>query len=139
MGRTVEVRLLGPIEVRADRRVTAVAGVKLQSLLAMLALAAPHVVSDDRLVDELWGDDQPANPANALQALVSHLRRVLGRDAVVRHGPGYALDVDAELIDAARLERLVDEGRAAAADGEHRRAAERYRQAVALVRGPAAR
>ena len=93
-----------------DDRVTPVAGVKLQSLLALLALAAPHAVSDDRLIEELWGDEQPANPANALQALVSHLRRLLGRDVVARQGPGYALRVDPDLIDASRLERLVQRG-----------------------------
>ena len=78
------VCLLGPIEVRTAAGSSPVAGVKLQSLLAMLALAAPHPVSDDRLLEELWGDDQPRNPANALQALVSTLRRLLGRDVVVR-------------------------------------------------------
>ena len=73
----------------------------------MLALAAPHPVSDDRLLEELWGDDQPAKPANALQALVSSLRRLLGRDAVERQGSGYVLRVDPDRVDATRLDRLV--------------------------------
>jgi predicted ATPase/DNA-binding SARP family transcriptional activator len=133
---TVRVSLLGPLEVRTGGRVAAVAGVKLQSLLAQLALAAPHPVSDDRLIDELWGDEQPANPANALQALVSHLRRLLGRDAVDRHGSGYVLRIEPELIDAVRLERLVDQARAASARGDHGEAAAAFRDAVGLVRGP---
>ncbi|MET0577269.1 MAG: helix-turn-helix domain-containing protein, partial [Ilumatobacteraceae bacterium] len=78
----VTVSLLGPVAVtRGGGALTPVSGVKLQSLLAMLALAVPHAVSDDRLLEELWGDDPPGNPANALQALVSSLRRVTGRDA----------------------------------------------------------
>src|SRR5215207_9768794 len=107
----VRVSLLGPLEVCSHGRVQAVAGLTLQSLLALLALAAPHTVSDDRLIEELWGDDQPGNPANALQALASHLRRLLGRDVVARQGPGYALRLEPDLIDTARLERLVQQAR----------------------------
>jgi DNA-binding SARP family transcriptional activator len=96
---------------------TPVAGGKLQSLLAMLALAVPHAVSDDRLVDELWGDDPPAKPVNALQALVSTLRRLLGGGAVVREGAGYVLRVSPDQVDAVRFERLVGSAREAAAGG----------------------
>src|SRR6476469_2371419 len=114
----VRLSLLGPLEVRVDDRSVPVAGVKLQSLVTLLALNAPHVVSDDLLLDRLWGDDQPANPANALQALVSHLRRLVGRDAVARQGLGYALRIAPDLVDAVRLERLVREGASAADDGD---------------------
>ena len=78
MNDTVSVSLLGPVEVRVGGRTTPLVGIKQQSLLAMLALAVPQPVSDDRLIEELWGDEQPANPSNALQALVSQLRRLLG-------------------------------------------------------------
>ena len=110
MAADIEVSLLGPLEVRTGDRTSAIAGVKLQSLLGLLALAVPHGVSDDRLLDELWGDDPPAKPANALQALVSHLRRLLGRETLVRHGNGYALRVEPQAVDALRLEQLVHDG-----------------------------
>ena len=132
----VAVSLLGPIQAHTAAGLVSVAGAKLQALLALLALAAPRPVSDDRLIDELWGDDQPAKPANALQAQVSQLRRVLGRDAVVREGSGYALSVDAGGVDAAELERLVRDGRVAAGNGDHLGAAACFRGAVSLVRGP---
>ncbi|HEV7761227.1 MAG TPA: BTAD domain-containing putative transcriptional regulator, partial [Acidimicrobiales bacterium] len=135
MTSSVAVSLLGPIEAHVGTRPVPVVGAKLQALVALLALAAPRPVSDDRLVDELWGTDQPAKPANALQAQVSKLRRVLGRDAVVREGSGYALTVEAGAVDVTRLEGLVDEGRGAAGLGEHRDAAARFAGAVALVRG----
>lgn len=131
----VRVCLLGPIEIRNESGSSPVAGTKLQSLLAMLGLAAPHAVSDDRLLEGLWGDEQPGNPANALQALVSHLRRLLGRDAVERRGFGYALALDPESIDAVRLDRLVRQGRAAAADGDPGAAAACFRAALSLCRG----
>ena len=136
MAADIEVSLLGPLEVRTGDQTAAIAGVKLQSLLGLLALAVPHGVTDDRLIDELWGDDPPANPANALQALVSHLRRLLGRETLVRHGNGYALRVDPQAVDALRLEQLVHDGLAMSAAGDHTAAATSFRAAVDLVRGP---
>jgi DNA-binding SARP family transcriptional activator len=94
-------------------------------------------VSDDRLIDALWGDDQPANPANSLQAQVSQLRRVLGREVVTRHGSGYALAVEPDDVDALLLERFVALARQASDAGDHRGAAQHYRSALELVRGPA--
>jgi predicted ATPase/DNA-binding SARP family transcriptional activator len=133
---TLLVSLLGPTEVDVGAGPIPIAGAKLQALLTLLALAAPRPVSDDRLIDELWGDDQPSKPANALQAQVSQLRRLLGRDAVVRTGSGYVLTVDASGVDATRLEQLVQEGRSASRHGEHRTAAEHFVSAVGLIRGP---
>jgi len=132
----VGVSLLGPVLVHTAAGWAPVAGVKLQALVAMLALAAPRPVSDDRLIDELWGDDQPAKPANALQAQVSQLRRVLGPGAVARQASGYALAVEAAAVDTLQLEDLVRDGRAAAGNGEHRAAAAQFEAAVALIRGP---
>ncbi|MET0460342.1 MAG: BTAD domain-containing putative transcriptional regulator, partial [Ilumatobacteraceae bacterium] len=132
----VTVSLLGPVAVtRGGGALTPVSGVKLQSLLAMLALAVPHAVSDDRLLEELWGDDQPAKPANALQALVSNLRRMLGSEAVVRDGLGYALRLPPDAIDVVRFERLVEAARQASAGGDHSHAGCLYREARGLVRG----
>src|SRR5215211_2711072 len=135
MDRPVRVGLLGPIEIVDTTGRSPVVGSKLQLLLAMLGLASPHAVSDDCLFEALWRDEQPANPANALQALVSHLRRLLGRDAVERRGSGYVLALDADSVDAVRFERLVREGRAAAADGDQNAAVHRFRDGVALCRG----
>ena len=132
----VTVALLGPIAVHTVSAWVPVAGVKLQTLLALLALSTPRPVSDDRLIEELWGDEQPAKPANALQAQVSQLRRVLGPDVVTREGSGYALRIEPDEIDAIRLDRLVHLGHDAADNGEHRDAAAHFQAAVSLVRGP---
>jgi DNA-binding SARP family transcriptional activator len=61
---------------------------------------------------------------------------VLGRDVVARRGPGYALVVEPDAVDAHRLEHLIEQARAAADGGDHRGAAQHYRSALALVRGP---
>jgi len=132
----VRVGLLGPVVVE-DGDTTEVRGARQQALLALLALHAGEVVGTDRLVDELWGDDAPANPANALQAVVSRVRRVVGADALVARPPGYALDVPADAVDASRFESLVGRGRAELAAGDAAAASATLRGALDLWRGPA--
>jgi DNA-binding SARP family transcriptional activator len=131
----VWVRLLGSIEASRGADPTAVAGTKLQALVAALAMAVPHPVAADTLIDAIWGEQGPANPANALQAQVSQLRRVLGADVVVRRGSGYALVVEPDDVDALRLERLVRDGREAAGRGDMSEAATTFAAALSLVRG----
>jgi DNA-binding SARP family transcriptional activator len=94
-----------------------VAGVKERALLADLLVHAGRVVSADRLVEDLWGEDPPGNPANTLQGRVSALRRALGpagSGLVVTRPPGYVLELDPEQVDAARFQRLVTEATALA-------------------------
>jgi DNA-binding SARP family transcriptional activator len=81
----VEVRLLGPLEVLDDEgRPVEVRGTRSQGVLAVLALRAGEVVSAGRIVEEVWGDQEIRDPLNAVQVLVSKLRRMLrgvpGRD-----------------------------------------------------------
>lgn len=52
------------------------------ALLILLALEPGQVVTTSRLVDGLWHEEMPAGAANALQALVSRLRRALPETAV---------------------------------------------------------
>jgi DNA-binding SARP family transcriptional activator len=133
----IDVCLLGDVLVRNAGEPVAISGAKLKAIVAMLALGSPHPVSHERLIDEIWADDPIANPANALQAQISALRRLLGRDAVERRGPGYVLAVSPDDVDTIRLERLVRAGRDAAAAGDHHAAARHHQAALALVRGPA--
>ena len=76
MSGRLEVLVLGNVEAQLEAAPVALGGSKLQALVALLALGAPHPMSGDRLIDELWGDRPPANPANALQAQVSHVRQI---------------------------------------------------------------
>jgi DNA-binding response OmpR family regulator len=48
-------------EVVADGRTLPIAAEKPRALLAILLLRPNEIVSVDRLVDELWGDDPPAS------------------------------------------------------------------------------
>jgi DNA-binding SARP family transcriptional activator len=93
------------------------------------------VISTDRLIDVLWGDDPPRTPANTLQYHVSQLRKALGPGApIVTREPGYGIEVADEELDLLRFERLVAEADGAAAAEA---AARLLRDALALWRGPA--
>ena len=54
--RRMEIRLLGPVEVRDGERVVPLPRRQQRALLAALALRAGEVVSTDRLVADLWGE-----------------------------------------------------------------------------------
>ncbi|MET0834810.1 MAG: BTAD domain-containing putative transcriptional regulator, partial [Actinomycetota bacterium] len=134
----MEFAILGPLEVRDGPAPVRVPGAKERALLADLLVNAGRVVPADRLVEDLWGDDPPGNPANTLQGRVSALRRALGPagGALVTRPPGYLLEAGPEQVDAGRFERLVAEATAAAA-GEGPRAARQLEEALGLWRGPA--
>jgi predicted ATPase/DNA-binding SARP family transcriptional activator len=131
----VEIRLLGALEVVEGSRSIAVAGGRQRALLTVLALNPSAVVSVDRLVEELWGDRQPSDPANALQIAVGKLRRSIGADIIARRPPGYVLTVSEDDVDARRFERLANEGRAEIAAGRQAEATARFDRALALWRG----
>lgn len=131
--------VLGPLAVwDAAGEPVKVPEAKVRALLAALLVREGRVVSADRLVDDLWGDEPPGNPANALQAKVSQLRRAIGRDRVPRQGPGYRLALadgaEAQEVDAVRFLSLVAEARAVADPAER---AARLADALNLWRGPA--
>jgi predicted ATPase/DNA-binding SARP family transcriptional activator len=135
-GELVELDILGPLEVRRDGATVRVGAAKERTLLAILLLRPNEVVSRDRLVEELWGEERPATAEHALQVYVSKLRRTLGRELLETHAGGYALKVQPDAIDAFRFERLVEQGRTELRT-DAASAAETLRAALGLWRGPA--
>jgi YVTN family beta-propeller protein len=129
--------LLGPLEVRDGDRSLPLAGAKQRALLALLLVHANHVLSRDRLVDELWGEEPPETAVQSLQVYVSRLRKLLPAGALLTRPPGYLLEVEPDELDLRRFERLLAEGRATLAEGDARRAAAVLHEALALWRGPA--
>jgi DNA-binding SARP family transcriptional activator len=105
----VQVAILGPVEVRRDDgSVVPIAGARLHALLARLALDAGRPVPAAALVDAVWGDEPPAEAANALQTLVSRLRRAAGDPSlVVQDGTGYRLAIGRDGVDAHRFAALA--------------------------------
>jgi len=129
--------MLGPLEVyEGDGGAVFVAGLRLRTLLVALALSPGRLVSTTTLVDAVWGDQPPAGAVNALQALVSRLRRSLPGAQVESHPAGYRLVIDPDGVDVTRFERLVATGRAALPD-DQAQAVQTLRAALDLWRGPA--
>jgi DNA-binding SARP family transcriptional activator len=127
----LEFRILGPLEVSADGEPLQLSGQKQRALLALLLLDVNRVVSTDRIVDALWGEEPPRTAATSLQNFVSQLRKLLGSDVVVTKPPGYQLRIEPEQLDLERFMRLVEESRA---EPPAERAA-KLRRALALWRG----
>ncbi|HEY1919700.1 MAG TPA: BTAD domain-containing putative transcriptional regulator [Streptosporangiaceae bacterium] len=130
----MHIGLLGSFEVRTDDGVVAdVPGARLRALLIALALEPGRTVPKATLVDWIWGEQPPGEAANALQRLVSRLRKVLPEGSVEGQLDGYRLTVAPEAVDAVRFERLVGLARGA---GELRRV-QVLREALTLWRGAA--
>ncbi|MEV0949645.1 BTAD domain-containing putative transcriptional regulator [Promicromonospora sp. NPDC050249] len=130
----VQIGMIGPLEVRLDDGVLAeVPGSRLRALLIALALNAGRAVQRATLVDWIWGEQPPSDATNALQRLVSRLRKVLPDGSIEGQPSGYRLLVDPDAVDALRFERLVD--RARTADGPRR--VQLLREALLLWRGKA--
>ncbi|MER6576251.1 BTAD domain-containing putative transcriptional regulator [Nonomuraea sp. NPDC001023] len=82
-----------------------------RALLALLLVRPGEIVSQDRLVDLLYGDRSPKNAQHALHSQVSRLR---GDGIPVELTPaGYRLPVAPDDLDAGRFLHLADTGRAA--------------------------
>ncbi len=115
-----------PVDLRGPRH---------RAVLARLLVARGRVVPVDRLVDDLW-DDPPPGAVSALRTFVAALRRALEPDRaprtpprlLVTEGPGYALRVAADAVDAWRFEAVV---------GARQVAPDRLEEALGWWRGPA--
>jgi predicted ATPase/DNA-binding SARP family transcriptional activator len=126
--------MLGPFEVRTDDGILAdVPGARLRALLIALALEPGRVIPRAALIDWIWGEHPPSDAPNALQRLVSRLRKALPDGLVEGQPGGYRLTVEPDSVDAVRFEHLARQAR----NTEGTRRAEVLREALALWRGPA--
>ena len=116
--------MLGPLLVDDGDAPVPLGGPRQRAVLALLVLNAGRVVSADRIVTEIWSEEPPDGARDSLYTYVSNLRRVLGKDRIVRADNGYRLDlangdsidVVEQESDLARARRLVGSDPAAAID-----------------------
>lgn len=116
---------------------------KQRALLCLLLLHHNRVVTTDRILDALWGDEAP-NRENAMWVLISRLRSALepnrdghgGSNVLLTRDHGYLLQVEAESIDLARFELGVEHTRQLL-QNDPRIAVEEVDSALALWRGAA--
>ncbi|MGY4711747.1 BTAD domain-containing putative transcriptional regulator [Mycolicibacterium sp. CBM1] len=118
--------VLGPVRAWYASAPAELGGPRQRTVLARLVLAQGHVVSVDRLIDDLWLGEPPPKALSALQAYISHLRRVLEPDreprtpaaVIVSEAPGYRLRLPKAAVDAWRFD---DQVRAAQAQADPER------------------
>jgi predicted ATPase/DNA-binding SARP family transcriptional activator len=88
---------------RVSFRGREIAGPRLQGLVALLAADLRTGCGTARLVDGLWPDERPENPAKAVQILVSRARSLLGADAIARTPTGYRLTLTEDRVDSSAV------------------------------------
>jgi DNA-binding SARP family transcriptional activator len=120
----LKFQILGSVGAHRGEEAVELGPPKQRAFLALLLVHPGRDVSRERLVDELWPEDPPPTAVKALQVFASRLRKALGTESslLVTRGKGYALQIDPEIVDAARFERLVSEGQAALDAGRARQA-----------------
>lgn len=132
---TMRYGVLGPLAVwDADGRPVKVPEAKVRALLADLLIHGGGPVPADRLIEDLWAGNPPTGSVNTLQTKISQLRRVLGRQHVVREPAGYRLLLADDVVDASRFQELAERARA---HGEPAVKGRLFADALALWRGPA--
>ncbi|MBO2460446.1 AfsR/SARP family transcriptional regulator [Actinomadura sp. LCR2-06] len=128
----VELVLLARVACRG-RDVT---GPRLRALLALLAAEPRTGLGVNRLVEGLWPDGRPANPAKALQVVVSRARSQLGPDVIVSTPSGYRLGLAESAVDASAVLASASESARRAREGDHAAALAHAEDGLALWDGP---
>lgn len=100
------------MDLIVDGRSASVSGLRRKAVLAALALHTGEVITADRLIGIVWGDEAPGSAVNTLQSHISYLRRMMGggHDAITARRPGYRLEPGRVGIDALEAEELVRQG-----------------------------
>jgi DNA-binding SARP family transcriptional activator len=114
----MDYRILGPLEARDGERALSLGGARQRAVLALLLLHGNEALTRDVIIDRLWGETPPPTAAKVLQI-----------------GTSYALELGPDELDRDRFEHAVAKARAAAATGDHARAGEALREALAMWRG----
>jgi DNA-binding SARP family transcriptional activator len=143
MTMSVQVKVLGSIDVTRDGQAVRLAGQGQRSVLGALALEQGRPVTVERLAETIWQYSPPATSRTKIQAHVCALRQALGQPArggcgpLLTTGSGYALCRECVQLDLAEFDTLTAKGRRALAAGEPGPASDLFADALALWRGPA--
>jgi DNA-binding SARP family transcriptional activator/class 3 adenylate cyclase/energy-coupling factor transporter ATP-binding protein EcfA2 len=127
--------VLGPFEVVVGERSVPLGGARQRLVLAGLVANANTVVSSDRLIDIVWGDEPPSTALSTLQKYVHRLRASFG-DRIQTRPPGYVIRVDIGESDASRFESLLADATRLTTAGELNDAIATFDAALGLWRGP---
>lgn len=131
----MDIRILGPLEVRDGNAARGPQAPKVRGLLAALLLNRGHPVTYDRIKRLLWNDQDKSDIV--VRRYAGELRAILGPAAIVSGPRSYTLHLDGHTLDSDRFADLVDEGLREAAHSRPERARALLEQALSLWRGSA--
>ncbi|MFJ4973133.1 BTAD domain-containing putative transcriptional regulator [Streptomyces sp. NPDC088755] len=137
-GPEVRISLLGPLRAWRDGRPLNLGHLRQQAVLAVLALGLGWSLSQQELLDGVWGMEPPA--ANVVPVYIYRLRKVLcgggGPAPVIERGPrGHRLVPGAVDVDVPRMEELVTAIGKADRAGEPREAVHLCARALEMFGG----
>lgn len=135
MTERVHIRLCSVLTVETGGRTLSghqLGSRKARTLVAFLAAARGRSVPIDQVVEALWPDGPPADPAANVATLVSRTRRALGDGVLVSSGRAYGLDTRAS-VDLDEAAALVEEARRRNESGEPALGAAAARRALDLL------
>jgi DNA-binding SARP family transcriptional activator len=138
----MEIHLLGPVELFSEGGPVPIGSAKQRALLAFLALHPQRMLTYDRLIDGLWGPEQPDATIEALRFHVSRLRGILRQaddaDRLRTRPGGYQLVIADDEVDVLRFERAIAGARLARSEGAPAAVVSRaFRDGLDLWAGPA--
>jgi DNA-binding SARP family transcriptional activator len=135
----LDVRLLGPLEVRVDGGQVAIPRGNATTILALLLDDAGRAVPISGLVAAVYGDDLPLDPETQVQNTVGVLRRQLGtaRTRIETVGRAYRFRIGETELDTLRCKAKEAEARALRRENQAEKAAAVLREALDEWRGPA--
>ncbi|MFJ7248226.1 BTAD domain-containing putative transcriptional regulator [Kitasatospora sp. NPDC098652] len=109
----LDFRVLGPLRARCEGREADLGRPQQRAVLAALLLAPGELVSTDRLVEGVWGEDDahwPKDPVGQIGTHAHRLRRALDAPGLlVAAAGGYRLSVPRDAVDLFRYEAAVAE------------------------------
>lgn len=134
--------LLGPLEVVTDGARVRLGGPRQEKILAALLLDAGRVVSVERLVTVVWGDDAPTTANRQIRNVTNALRRQLIDAGAPPHvitasGPGFVANLDGSRCDLREFDLHTSRAEFAARVERTSDAVSELRAGLALWRGPA--
>ena len=137
----MDFRILGPLEIAVGQGRFELGGARQQVVVATLLLSANKVVSMNRLLEAIYGEDLPPTSRAQAQIAISSLRRSFASHSTVpviaTQAHGYVIRVEGGRLDSERFQDLVGAARTARAAGDVDLAVAKYRDALRLWRGPA--
>jgi DNA-binding SARP family transcriptional activator len=142
----MQLGILGPIQANCAGISCVPSAVKSRKVLALLLVNADSVVSLTAIKQELWDQDAPRSASTTLQTYILQLRKLLDaalpsgspspKDILATRPGGYVFHIGSGSLDLHQYEALMAGGQASMDSADWGAAAERFRRALDLWRGP---